>query len=259
MEDRECRNAMQDYSPEPALLDGRVILVTGAGEGIGAAAARCFSAHGATVILLDRDVRKLEGVYDAIEASGHPQPAIYPMNLEGATPNDYAELRRVLERELGRLDGLLHNAAILEGLTPIIHYNPETWYRVMQVNLNAPFLLTRAVLELMQRSVDASIVFTTDSVGEKGQAYWGAYAVAKSGGETLMRILASELEVNTPVRVNSIDPGPVRTRLRRRVYPAIEDADWVNPETVMPLYLFLMGPDSKGVTGRILRPRAATG
>jgi NAD(P)-dependent dehydrogenase (short-subunit alcohol dehydrogenase family) len=245
--------ATGDFTPAPDMLASRVILVTGAGDGIGRTAARRFAAFGASVILLGRHTRKLEQVYDEIEQAGHPQAAIYPMNLEGASPRDYEELAEVVERELGRLDGLLHNAAIVEGLTPVAHYKIETWYRVLQVNLNAPFLLTRAVLGLMGRSPDASIVFTADSVGDEGRAYWGAYGVAKGGTQTLMRILASELESNTTIRVNSIDPGPTRTNLRARAYPSIEPSAWTDPETIMDVYLYLMGPDSTAITGQVFK------
>jgi NAD(P)-dependent dehydrogenase (short-subunit alcohol dehydrogenase family) len=244
---------MNDYLPAPDWLKDRVILVTGAGDGIGRTAARRFAACGATVVLLGRTIRKLEQVYDDIEQAGHPQPAIYPMNLEGASPKDYADLAHVLETEFGRLDGLLHNAAILGGLTPVIHYNIEHWYRVLQVNLNAPFLLTQAVLNLMIRSADASIVFTADSVSDEGRAYWGAYAVAKGGLQTLMKMLASELETNTTVRVNSVDPGKVRTELRLKAYPGGDPGEWADPETIMGVYLYLMGADSKGVTGQTFK------
>jgi len=241
---------MKDYQPTPDLLQDRVILVTGAGSGIGRAIARRLAGHGATVILLDRAIRMLEQVYDEIEQAGGPRPAIYPMNLEGATPKDYADLAQVLDTEFGRLDGLLHNAALFEGLTPIFNYDIELWYRILQVNLNAPFLLTQAALGLLNRSADASVVFTTDRVGDEGQAYWGAYAVAKGGAQTLMKLLASELETNTPIRVNSIDPGRVRTELSLRAYPGRNPAEWARPEDILAVYLYLLGPDSKGVTGQ---------
>ena len=242
---------MKDYQPAADLLQDRVILVTGAGDGIGRAVARRLAAHGATVVLLDRFIRKLEQVYDEIERAGGPKPAIYPMNLEGATPKDHADLAHILDKEFGRLDGLLHNAALFEGLTPIANYDIESWYRILQVNLNAPFLLTQAVLGLLNRSVDASVVFTADRVGDDGQAYWGAYAVAKGGAQTLMKLLASELEANTPIRVNSLDPGRVRTDLSLRAYPGRDPAEWTDPEDILATYLYLLGPDSKGVTGRI--------
>jgi NAD(P)-dependent dehydrogenase (short-subunit alcohol dehydrogenase family) len=244
---------MRDYNPAPDLLKDRVILVTGAGDGIGRAAARRFAAFGATVVLLGRTLRKLEQVYDQIEQAGHPQPAIYPMNLEGASPKDYGDLARTLETEFGHLDGMLHNAAMLGSLTPLVHYDVELWYRVLQVNLNAPFLLTQAVLGLMMRAADASIVFTTDAVSDEGRAYWGAYGVAKGGLQTLMKMLASELETNTPIRVNSIDPGKVRSNLRLQAYPAGNPSEWADPEAILGVYLYLLGPDSKGVTGQTFR------
>ena len=243
---------IDDWQPRSDLLHERLILVTGAGDGIGRAAAVSFAAHGATVILLGRTIGKLETVYDEIEQAKYPQPAIYPMNLEGATPRDYEELALTLEGEFGRLDGLLHNAAVLGTLAPIAHYDVELWYQVLQTNLTAPFLLTKACLGLLMSVPDASIVMTSDRVGRKGRAYWGAYGVAKAGLENFMQILADELEDNTSVRVNSVDPGPVRTRLRSQAYPAEDPASLAKPEAVLKPLLYLMGPDSRGITGRQL-------
>ena len=244
---------MNTYQANSDLLKDRIILVTGAGAGIGRVAARRFAAAGATVVLLGRTIRKLEQVYDEIEQDGSPQPAIFPLNLEGATPKDYDDLARVLETEFGRLDGLLHNAAILQGLTPVANYNPETWYRVMQVNLNGPFLLTQALLGLLNAADAASIVFTTDGHVAAGKAYWGAYAVAKGGIQTLMMMLADELETNTSIRVNSIDPGPVKSDLRLLAYPAGDQSQWAEPEDIMDVYLYLMGVDSKDVNGQVVQ------
>ncbi|MCK5524393.1 MAG: YciK family oxidoreductase [Thiomargarita sp.] len=243
---------MFEYTPPPALLAERVILITGAGDGIGRAAAKSFAAHGATVILLGRTISKLEAVYDEIEQAGHPQPAIYPMNLEVASPNDYENLANTLETEFKRLDGLLHNASILGTLTPIEHYDINLWYQVMQVNLNAPFLLTQACLGLMKRAKDASIVFTSSSVGRKGKAYWGAYSVSKFATEGFMQILADELEVNTAIRVNSINPGATRTAMRTAAYPGEDYKTLPLPETIMPLYLYLMGAESCDVNAQAL-------
>ena len=244
---------MRDYQPTTDLLKNRVILITGIGEGVGCATARYLAGYGATVILLGRTIHRLVQVYDEIEQAGGPKPAIYPMNLEGATPKDYVDLARVLDTEFGRLDGLLHNATLFTGLTPIANYDIELWYQILQVNLNAPFMLTQAVLELLSCSTDASVVFTADRVGERGGAYWGAYAVARGGAQTLMKLLSSELETNTTIRVNSIDPGQVRSELILRAYPGRDPTDWADPETIMAAYLYLLGPDSKGITGQILR------
>lgn len=243
---------MKDYKPPADLLRDRVILVTGAGDGIGRAAAEGFAAHGATVVLLGRTVAKLEEVYDAIDRAGHPQPAIYPMNLEGAAPKDHDDLADTLAREFGRLDGLLHNAAELGTLTPVEHYDPQLWYRVMQVNLHAPFLLTRACIPALRQSPDASVVFTSSQVGRRGRAYWGAYAVSNAALEGLMQVLADELEANTHIRVNSIDPGLVRTGLFAQAYPARDPASVPEPAVVLSSYLYLMGPDSRGTNGQSL-------
>lgn len=244
---------MQNYQPPPDLLKDRVILITGAGDGIGRTAAQSFASFGATVVLLGRTLKKLEKVYDDIAQAGYPQPAIYPMNLEGASPKDYRDLVDTLEKEFGYLHGLLHNAAILGTLTPIVHYTVERWYQVLQVNLNAPFLLTQTVLGLMQRSQDASIVFTLDSVSHRGQAYWGAYGVSKGATQTLMKILADELESKGTVRVNGVDPGKVRSNLRLQAYPAGDPKTWASPTDIMNSYLYLMGPDSKGITGQVFK------
>lgn len=204
------------------------------------------------MILLGRTIKKLESVYDEIEKAGHSQPAIYPMNLEGASPTDYENLAKTLEEEFGRLDGLLHNAGIFGTLTPIEHYNIKLWHQVMQVNINAPFMLTRACLDLMKAAPDASIVFTSSSVGRKGKAYRGAYGVSKFAVEGLMQILADELEANTKIRVNSIYPGPTRTAMRAAIYPGEDPMTLPPPEAIMPLYLYLMGADSVEVNGRAM-------
>ena len=242
---------MQDSQAPSDLLQDRIILVTGAGSGLGQAAAMSFAAHGATVILLGRHLNKLEATYDAIEAAGHPQPAIIPLNLESATEQDYYNLGETIYNEFGRLDGLLHNAAQLVLLSRIDDYALETWNKVMQINLTAPFILTQACLPLLRRSEDASILFTSDRVGRQGKAYWGAYGVSKCGLEGLMQILADELE-DSQIRVNSIDPGPVRTSLRSLAYPGEDPYSLPLPDDLMDSYLYLMGPDSIGTSGQAL-------
>jgi len=236
----------------PTLLENRIILVTGAGDGIGRAVSIAFAKHGATVILLGRTIRKLESVYDEIDKAGYPQAAIYPMNLEGASPKDYENLADTLKTEFGRLDGLLHNAAILGTITPLEHYDVMLWYQVMQVNLNAPFLLTKACLNLMKNSSDASILFTSSDVGRKGRAYWGAYGISKFGLEGMMEILADELESNTAIRVNSINPGAVRTGMMTTAFPGKDPATVPTPEEIVPMYLHLMGPKSRDINGQAL-------
>ncbi|MGD2112258.1 MAG: SDR family oxidoreductase [Gammaproteobacteria bacterium] len=247
------------WQPAPDLLRERIILLTGAANGIGRALADALAAHGAMLVLLDRDVHGLELAYDEIVAAGHPEPALYPLDLSGAGPDDYAALAATLQREFGRLDGLIHNAAELGALTPIEHVEAELWFRTLQTDLHAPCLLTMACLDLLKASRDASVIFTSDAVGRHGKAYWGAYGVAKAGLENFMQMLADELETNTPVRVNSIDPGPVLTGLRRIAYPGEDCAELNKPADVVKPFLFLASAASRGITGRQLSVAADAG
>lgn len=242
--------SIHDYQPAQDLLKGRVILITGAGDGIGAAVAKDCAKHGATIILLGRTTRKLENVYDAIEEAGGPTPGIVPLNLEGASPKEYQELAHTIDKEFGRLDGLLHNASLLGTLTPLGQYDIGQWYKLMQVNLNAPFLLTQALLPQLKESDDASVIFTSSSVGRQGRAYWGGYAVSKAGNESMMQIWADELETNTNVRVNSINPGATRTAMRAKAYPGEKPNSVAKPADITSAYLYLLGPDSKEITGK---------
>lgn len=237
---------------ESGSLSKQVILVTGAAAGIGRALASGFAREGATVVLLDKNREALDSLYDEIEAAGDPQPALYPMDLLGASHQDFLDLAERLDETFGILHGLVHNAAYPGFLSRIDDYDAELWFRTMQVNLNAPFLLTQVCLPLLRRAPRASIVFTSDEVGRRGRAYWGAYAVSKAGLEGLVQVLADELRDSSAIRVNSIDPGPTRTALRLRAFPAEDPASLKLPETLLPLYLWAMGPDAKDLTGRAL-------
>jgi NAD(P)-dependent dehydrogenase (short-subunit alcohol dehydrogenase family) len=250
--------APPDYHPASDILAQRIILVTGAADGIGRAAARAFAQHGATVVLLDRAVGALNTVYDEIERAGCPQPAIIHLDLATAGIEAYAAVGQKIEEELGHLDGLLHNAAELGTLTPIELYDLALWARVFSVNVHAPLALTRACLPSLKKSADASIVFTTADVGRHGRAYWGAYGVSCFALEGLMQIWADELETNTRIRVNSLDPGAVRTAMRARAYPGENPQDLRHPEDIMSTYIYLMGPDSAGVTGQAFCAQTAT-
>ena len=230
---------------EQIRLDDRVILITGAGDGIGKAVALDCAERGATVILLGRTVHKLEQVYDEIINNGWPKPAIYPMNLEGASPSDYEDLNTNIDREFGRLDGLLNNAGWLGASTPIELFDAELWYKVMQVNLNAPFLLTKACIPLLRKSASARVLFTADV---KSSAYWGAYGVAKAGQLSFMQILADELESKN-IPVNAVDPGPVRTRFRTMAYPAEDMRKLTKPEEITDAFVYLLS-DAVTETGK---------
>ena len=239
-----------NYTAAADLLKDRIILVTGAGDGIGRAAALAFAEHGATVILLGKTVKKLEAVYDEIEKAGYSQPAIYPLKLGGATFEDYTTLAETIEKEFGRLDGLLHNAAILGERKSIFDTKPSDWNEVLNVNLTSNFLLTKALLPLLLKSDHASIVFTTSSVGRKGRAFWGAYAVSKFGVEGLAQVLADELDTTTNIRINCINPGATNTAMRRMAYPAEYPGNNPFAEQIMSAYLYLIGGDSKNMTGK---------
>jgi NAD(P)-dependent dehydrogenase (short-subunit alcohol dehydrogenase family) len=241
---------MFDYTARPDLLKGRVILITGAGRGIGANAAKTFAAHGATVLLLGKTEENLSRVYDAIEAAGHPQAAVIPFNLETALAHQYDELAAMIEAEFGKLDGLLHNASIIGPRTPLEQLSGDNFMRVMQVNVNAMFMLTSTLLPLLKLSQDASVVFTSSSVGRKGRAYWGAYAVSKFATEGLMQVLADEVDGIANVRANSVNPGATRTDMRAQAYPGENPANNPLPDAIMPVYLYLMGPDSTGINGQ---------
>jgi len=241
---------MFNYSAPESLLKDRVILVTGAGAGIGRAAAISYAKAGASVILLGRTTEKLEAVYDEIENAGYPQPAMVPLNLDTAGEAAYVELANMIDTEFGRLDGLLHNASLLGQRTPLESYDPHTFEQVMRVNVNASFLLTQALLPLIKLSDDASIIFTTSSVGRKGRAYWGAYAVSKFATEGMMQTLADEYDNSENIRVNCINPGATRTQMRAYAYPAEDPQTVATPEDIQPVYLYLMGPESRGVTGQ---------
>jgi NAD(P)-dependent dehydrogenase (short-subunit alcohol dehydrogenase family) len=239
----------KQYNPDKALLKDRIVLVTGAGDGIGKAAAMTYAEYGATVVLLDRVEARIEAVYDAIESSGWPKPALFPMDLSTATAEAYVGLAAALSQEFGRLDGLLNNAAILGNLTPLNLYDDKLWQKVMQVNLRAPYELTRACLGLLNESSDASIIFTSADVGKRGRAYWGAYGIAAFATEGMAQIWSEELDNDTQIRVNTINPGPVNTNMRAKVYPGENPKDIAEAKDIMPAYLYLMGPDSKGATG----------
>ncbi|HKM26981.1 MAG TPA: YciK family oxidoreductase [Thiopseudomonas sp.] len=240
---------MFDYTAPAGLLTGRTILITGAGRGIGAQAARTYAAYGATVLLLGKTEKHLNAVYDEILAAGHAEPVVIPLDLEKASPEAYTELAAMIEAEFGHLDGLLHNASILGPRTPLEQLAGDDFAKVMQINVNAMFMLNSAMLPLLRLAPDASVIFTSSSVGRKGRAYWGAYAVSKFATEGLMQVMADELD-DTAIRANSLNPGGTRTDMRAHAYPGENPDNNPTPAEIMPLYLYLMGPDSKGVTGQ---------
>jgi NAD(P)-dependent dehydrogenase (short-subunit alcohol dehydrogenase family) len=240
------------YTYPGDLLEGRIILITGASDGIGRALAIHAAGHGARVILHGRNARKLESVYDEIEAlQVAPRPAIAVLDLAAAGSEAYTSLADSLADEFGRLDGLVNNASILGERYSIEQYDAAMWQKVMHVNVTATFAITQVCLPLLHRSGDASIIFTSSGVGRVGKPFWGAYAVSKFATEGLSQVLASEQEHGS-IRVNCINPGPVRTAMRRAAYPAEDRDALTTAEEIMPTYMYLLGPDSKGVNGQSL-------
>jgi NAD(P)-dependent dehydrogenase (short-subunit alcohol dehydrogenase family) len=242
----------QRFEPVDDALAGRVIAITGAGDGIGRALALAAAGYGAEVILIGRTVSKLEKVHALIAALGRAEASIAPLDLERAIARDYDTLAAALLGRYGRLDGLVHNAGILGALTPIDQYDVPTWVRVLHVNLTAAFALTQVLLPALRASTDASIVFTGSGVGRRPRAYWGAYAASKSGIEALSRTLADELATEGRVRVNVLNPGAVRTRMRAQAYPAEDPGSLPRAEEVLRPYLWLLSAASRGISGQSL-------
>lgn len=246
---------MQHYQALPNILKDKIILVTGASDGIGRVAAKTYANYGATVLLLGRDLDKLDTVYDEIEVAGGAQPAIIPLNFSSATVADLEKLALTIEQEFGRLDGILHCAGILGDLTPLEMYNPDTWDEVMKINLRAPYMLTQQLLPLLKQAPSASIIFVSSSVGRKARAFWGAYSVSKAGIENLSALFADELANTTNIRVNCVNPLGTRTAMRAKAYPAEDPMSVYPAEHIMPMFLYLMSDDSKEVNGQSLDAR----
>lgn len=248
-----------DYTAPIDLLQNKTLLITGAGDGIGKACAKSFAQHGATVILLSRTQKKLERLYDEIEAEHPGRVIIHPIDFRSATADDYLMLASSLNEQFDQLDGLIHNAALLGARTPIEFYPESDWDDLMQVNVKAAFLLTKALLPALNQSADARILFTSSSVGRTGRAYWGAYGISKFAVEGLMQTLAEEVENTTSIRVNSLNPGGTRTAMRRDAYPAEDPATQPTAESLMPVYLYLMSPEAQSIHGQALNVREFEG
>ncbi len=242
---------MFEYQITENCLNNKTILITGAGDGIGKQAALTYASLGATVILLGRTVKKLEAVYDEIVNAGYPEPAIVPLDMKGATKQNYIDMSATIADQFGKLDGVLLNASILGELTPFGQIHEQIWNDVMQVNVNAQFLMAQALLPTLLKAESSSIVFTSSGVGHKGRAYWGAYSVSKFATEGMMQIIADEYD-NKALRCNTINPGATNTKMRASAYPAENKSTLKTAEDIMPLYVYLMSDDSKKISGQSL-------
>lgn len=246
---------IRSYVAPAGLLADRVILVTGAGGGLGGALSESCAALGARLVLSGRRVPPLERVYDSIVAAGGPRPSIAPLDLERADATHYEALADAVRNEFGRLDGLVHAAARPGERSPIEHHDVANWLRVMHVNVNAAFIITRSLLPLLRLSPDASVLFVTCATAVRGRAYAGADAASRFAVEGLMQVLADETDTLTNIRVNSVDPGPMRTHLRRAAFPGELPDALPEPRDVLAPFLYLLGPDGRGITGRRVEAR----
>ena len=241
----------KNYKVKQNELNSKVILVTGANKGFGLAISMDLAKAGATVIMLGRDLSSLEYAYDAVVDAGYKEPILYPLDLEGASPENYQELQDNIIEKFNRLDGLIHNAAILGTQMPIDQYDIKLWYSTLQINLSAPFMLTQFLIPALKKSDDARILFLSSSVGRKARAYWGAYSVSKFGLEGLAMTLSEELE-KTKIKVNTINPGKMRTEMRRTAYPAEDAATLPKPEEKSSVIVYLLSKEAERINGEQL-------
>ena len=243
---------MKNYQAPKQHLKDRVIIVTGAGQGIGQSASIAFAQQGATVILIGRNQAKLEATYDTILTLGLPEPLIFPMDLNKATEDDFKAMAEGIYRQLGRLDGILHNATDFNNLSPLSIQTAQQFEEMFKVNVIAPFALTKACLPLLERSENASIIFTSNSSAQTAYAYWGSHGISKAAADFMMKMWAQELESHPNIRLNSVVPGALQSPQRKKTHPGEVHSQLPTIESAMPLYLYLMGDDSVGVTGKVL-------
>lgn len=239
-----------DFTLGAGDLTGHRILITGASRGLGRAIALACAAAGAQTLLLARDVRALEAVAATVAGQNGLEPVLIPFNLEGATVTNYEELGDLLQTQFGQLEGLVLNAGMLGELSPLVNYDPVMWARVFQVNVHSSFLMAKTCQPLLNAAAQAAILFVSSAVGRRGRAYWGAYAASKFALEGLMQVLADELADTTAIRVNSVNPGRCRTRLRAQAYPAEDATRLPLPEDLAPAFAYLLSPAARAFHAR---------
>ncbi len=244
------------WQPDADSLQGRVVLVTGAYGGLGSAVVRAVARAGATVVVTGRRKRRLELLHDSLRNEGLPAPIIHPLDMETATPDDYAALAEGIERDCGRLDGIVHAAVSFAGLTPISMHKPNDWLRALHVNVSAAFALTQACMPLLLRAADSAVVFVLDDPELLGRAHWGAYGVSKAALERFVAILHEETD-DTPLRVHAVLPGPMRTPLRQKAYAGEDNKRWPEPTAVAGAIVHLLGPAAAAARGSVLDLRQA--
>ena len=239
----------KNYQAQQNVLEEKVILISGGGSGIGKSAGLIFAEHGADLILVGKNPAQLESTYQEFLDKNLKPPLLHIMDLEKSNENDFQEINTVIEKEFGKLDGLLNNAGILGDKTPLENYKIDVWKKVFDINVHASFLLTKSLLPVLKAAENSSIIFTSSAVGKRGKAYWGAYSLSKFATESMMQIFSEELENTSNVRVNSIDPGRVRTKMRAAAYPAEDPLSLLEAKDIMNAYLYLMSNDSLETKG----------
>lgn len=243
---------MKHYQAPPQLLNECVILVTGAGQGIGKAVAKAYAAHGATVILLGRQQAKLEATYDEIVAANHPEPLIFPLDLAKSSEQDYINMAEGIHQQLGRLDGIAHIATQFDNLSPLEIQTEKQFDMMFKINVTAPFLITKACLPLLKRAPDASVIFTSTTAAQQPSAYWGAHAISKAAADHMMKTWSEETESVTHIRFNSVVPGALQSPQRKKTHPGEMHSNLPQVDSLLPVYLYLMGMDSKDTKGVII-------
>jgi NAD(P)-dependent dehydrogenase (short-subunit alcohol dehydrogenase family) len=246
----------EGWKPAADTLTGRVVLVTGAYGGLGSAVARAAARAGATVVITGKRKRQLEQLYDAMMSEGLPEPVIHPLDMEAATPTDYAALAEGLERDFGRLDGIVHAAASFAGLTPIAMHKPDAWLRTMHVNVSAPFALTQACMPLLLGAPDSAVVFVLDNPELLQRAHWGAYGASKAALERLVAILHQETD-DGAMRTHALLPAPMRTTLRRMAYFGEDSMQLPLPDAAAQAAVYLLSADAASARGAVLDLRGA--
>lgn len=242
--------SIADYAPAKNALQDKVILITGAGDGFGRSLALNFASHGATIILLGKTKKKLEKVYDEIEQQGNPQAAIMPMDLGKAVESDYQQLATAIHDNFGQLDGMVLNAVTLGQHSPVVNIDIDQWTSSLHINLTANFLLLKHCSGLLNKAGRSSVIYVSDQLAAHGKAYWGTYAISKSACINLMQTVADEWESNTEIHVNSIDPGPMGTGMRRQAFPGEDPSLQPAPETAANTLLYFMDPGHSWPNGK---------
>ncbi|MBS0290071.1 MAG: YciK family oxidoreductase [Proteobacteria bacterium] len=243
---------LTNVTVSPNCLAEKVILITGASDGIGRALALAAAKHGANLIILGKSLKKLESLYDDIVAANAPEPAIHPLNLQLIEQTQADELAQCIYNMFGRLDAIVHNAGISGQITPLEHLEPKKWQEVIHLNLTVPYLLTHSLLPLLRNSQQASILFTSADEARQAKAYWSAYSASKFGIMGLAQSLHEELHDNTDIRVNCINPKAVRTNLRIKAYPGIDPLTYATPEEIVPYYLYLLSQQATHLRGKCI-------